>query len=153
MNTTSPATNENEDIPFREYILRPTTRTGLFFVLAGPVVWWLLSNIVTLAKSGLLTGYGAVCLTLFALGAAHKAVVAIIPVSHDGRQSAHEEFSRRAITMLATTIISLPGILSFKSGLKGISASESGIPVLPILAIVFSAFWIVACMEAMAEQL
>ena len=151
---TSSTADGAEDIPFGEYILRPASRTGLFFILAGPVVWWLLSNIVALAEDGLLTGYGAVCLTLFALAATHKAVIAIIPVSHDDRESAHEELSRRAITMLAVTILALPGVLSFKFGLKSIlSAPKSGALVLPVVALVFSAVWMVACMEAMAEHL
>jgi len=154
MKSTGSTANESDSVPLTEYILRPVARTGVFLMLAGPVIWWLFSNIVVLAKSGLLTGYGAVCLTLFAVGAAHQVAAVCIPVKGENRQSTHQDLARRAITSLATAIVALPGVLSFRWALNSIlSAPESGSLILPIVALLFSALWMVICLEAMAEQL
>jgi hypothetical protein len=154
MKSTGSTANESDDVPLREYILRPVARTGVFLVLAGPVVWWLLSNIVALAKDGLLTGYGAICLTLFVVGAAHQVAAVSIPVRDENRQSTHQDLAHRAITSLATAVVALPGVLSFKWALNSIlSAPKSGSLILPIVALLFSALWMVTCLEAMAGQL
>lgn len=126
----------------------------MFLVLAGPVVWWLLSNIVALAKDGLLIGYGAICLTLFAVGFAHQVAATSIPVSSENRQSTHQELANRTMASLAVTIVGLPGVLSFKFGIERIlSSPKPESLILPVAALLFSAFWLVACLEVIAERL